>query len=142
MRKKDIFIAGITLLLLGMGYGWYWYHKPHTGVEGVKAMAHLDAVTLYGGFQKDETKADQQFVGQVLSVEGKVSQVSRTDSSMSLLLDCGNGSPGGINCSMARGESNKMPEPEKGAKITIKGRCTGFLMDVNMVDCVIEQIER
>jgi hypothetical protein len=144
MRKKHFFIAGIVLLslvILGGLYGWYLFQKPHVGVGGIKAVAHVEARGLFDGFQKDETASDKEFMGQVLEVRGKVSDVARTDSTLSVELE-GESGAGGINCSMAPGENGKMPVPEKGTVITIKGRCTGFLMDVNMVDCVIEQMEK
>lgn len=39
---------------------------------------------------------------------------------------------GGINCAM----HNMATPPDKGDRVTIKGRCTGYLMDVNLVDAV------
>jgi hypothetical protein len=145
MRKKNFFIAGIVVLSLGVisaGYGWYLFHKPHAGVSGVTAVARLAAADLYNGFQQNETTADKQYLGQVLEVEGKVSDVAKTDSTLSIELEGGPGAGGGINCGMAAADGGKMPLPAKGAVITVKGRCTGFLMDVNMVDCVIEQIKQ
>lgn len=154
MRKKSFFIAGMIVLslgLIGMGYGWYLFHKPHAGVTGVAAAARLSSVDLYNKFEQNETSADKLYVGQVLEVEGKVSDVEKTDSTLSLVLEGGAG--GGVNCSVAgapggktgtggNGSDSQPPVPAKGAVVTVKGRCTGFLMDVNMVDCVIEQIKQ
>jgi hypothetical protein len=145
MRKKYFFIAGIIVLFLlaiGAGYGWYLFHKPHAGVSGITAVAHIKSAGLYDRFQKNEGTADSQYLGQVLEVEGPVSDVEKTDSTLSIILECGAGAGGGINCSMAGGPAGKIPLPAKGAILTVKGRCTGFLMDVNMVDCVIQNIKQ
>ena len=145
MRKKYFFIAGIVVIFLGIiggGYGWYLFHKPHAGVSGVTAVARMGAADLYNGFQQNETGADKQYLGQVLEVEGRVSDVARTDSTCSVELEGGTGAAGGINCSIAADAESKMPLPPKGAVVTIKGRCTGFLMDVNLVDCVIQNIKQ
>ena len=45
---------------------------------------------------------------------------------------------GGINCQLFAGVKPD-PEPKSGDIVTVKGRCTGFLMDVNLVDCVVRK---
>ena len=140
MRKKYFLIAGIVILVLGgtaAVWGWYLYNKPHQGVTGVKAKASIDAKTLYDAFNRNEDSANRQFLGGVLEITGLVTGVSKTDSTYSIALS--GGDLGGINCGMAA--NGGMPVPDKNATVTIKGRCTGYLVDVNMVDCVIEKIE-
>lgn len=144
MRKKYILIAvAILLVLLGLagGYGWYLYNKPHTGVGGVNATAKLDADTLFGAFQTNETRANGLYLGKVLEVRGKLVSSSQTPGAISLQLDGGSPS-GGISCSLAPGQKPEMAKTDRPAYVTVKGRCTGYLMDVNLVDCIIEQIEQ
>ncbi|TDW96625.1 OB-fold protein [Dinghuibacter silviterrae] len=138
MRKKNIFIAGailLAILILCGGYGWYLYNKPHQGVDGVRTTAKLEADTLFNAFQADENRANGLYLGKVLEVRGKMA----AQTPGSLQLTCGN-AMGGINCSLAPGQT--LPKADTSAFITIKGRCTGYLMDVNLVDCIIEQIEQ
>ncbi|HTJ13218.1 MAG TPA: hypothetical protein VL547_14380 [Dinghuibacter sp.] len=139
MRKKYILIAGIVVLVLvaaGAGWGWYLYNKPHQGVNSETASARLEAKNLYAAFQTDENKANGQYLGKVVEVKGKIS----AKTSGSLQLSCGDAATGGINCSLAPGQT--LPGTDSSAIVTIKGRCTGYLMDVNLVDCIIEQIEQ
>src|ERR1700744_177565 len=135
MRKKYLLIAGIVVLVLlaiGAGYGWYLYNKPHQGVGSVTASAKLDASNLYGAFQTDETRANGQYLGKVVEVRGKINSASAA----SVQLSCGGSAAGGINCSLAPGQT--VPKTDTSAYVTVKGRCTGSLMDVNLVDCIIE----
>lgn len=139
MRKKYFLIAGVIVLILlglGAGWGWYLYNKPHAGVGGVAATAKLEAGKLFGAFQTDETRANGQYLGKVVEVRGRVASTTP----QSLQLDCGGGAAGGINCSLAPGQT--VPKTDTTAYVTVKGRCTGYLMDVNLVDCIIEQIEQ
>ena len=139
MRKKHFLIAGVIVLLLlavGGGWGWYLYNKPHQGVDRVTASAKLDAANLFNAFQTNETTANGQYLGKVVEVRGKISGTSAG----SLQLSCGSSAMGGINCSLAPGQT--LPKTDTTAVVTIKGRCTGYLMDVNLVDCIIEQIEQ
>jgi hypothetical protein len=137
MRKKYFLVAGavlLCLLLIGAGWGWHLYNKPHAGVDGVTAIAQMTADSLFNRFQTDEAGSNKAFLGQVLEVKGKIGDVQKTDSTLNVELE-GSSGLGGINCSMAMGQKNVL---QKGQAITLKGRCTGFLMDVNLVDCVTE----
>lgn len=144
MRKKHFLIAGavvLCLVIIGALWGLYLFNKPHEGVEGIRPLAKLEAAELFGAFQADEAGANKRYLGQVLEVRGRVTAVTNADSALDVQLEGGSG-VGGINCSMAPGEKGKSSFPAKGAMVTVKGRCTGYLMDVNLVDCIVEQIER
>jgi hypothetical protein len=61
------------------------------------------------------------------------SDVQLMDSTVNIFLAVGN-DMGGINCSF---KNNDVPSSVKGQEIKVKGRCTGFLIDVNLVDVVL-----
>jgi len=137
MQKKKFFFAGITLcLLIVITAGFYWYQKPRSSLSDLKPAYTLNAKDLYSVYQQDETTANQQFLGKVVQVKGTVDNVLQTDSTVSLLLSSGN-DMGGVNCSMAKNKQDQPTLPLKGAIIQVKGRCIGFLMDVNLADAVI-----
>lgn len=138
MQKKNIFFVGIVLCLVGAAsWGYYWYQKPRASLVNVKADYTIAANDLYDAFAQNEQQANQQYNGKVVAVTGVVKSVQTTDSTESIVLASGN-DMGGINCSLLKSAAEKVPLPVKGQTIHIKGRCTGFLMDVNLVDAVIE----
>lgn len=136
MQKKKVFFSVIVLCLLITVILFYWYQKPRGSLAGSKPDYTLSAEELYTSFQQDESKANQQYLEKVIMVTGMVDMVQVTDSTVNLLLS--EGEMGGINCSMINGKNKKQPIPAKGAIVQVKGRCVGFLMDVNLVDAVIE----
>ncbi len=136
MEKKKLFFSAIILSLVIAATTFYWYQKPRTSLTNVNADYALSANQLYTAFQTDEKKANQQYVEKVLKVTGTVDNVQETDSTVNLLLS-GDGM-GGINCSVRKDSHNKETTPAKGATVSVKGRCIGFLMDVNLVDAIIE----
>jgi hypothetical protein len=73
----------------------------------------------------------------VISVTGRLTEIQHSGSSVSWLLSTQPGG-GGINCQIFAGTKID-PEPHSGDLVTVKGRCTGFLMDVSLVDCVPEK---
>jgi hypothetical protein len=136
MRKKYFFGIGIALLCLAI-LGIYSIFKPHQNVEGESPVASFSARDLYSEFQHDEAAADKKWVGKVLEVKGVISSVSEAGKYESVNLAAA--SDGGINCSFLKKDMDSDTGFNKGDSITIKGKCTGFLMDVNMVDCVIKK---
>jgi tRNA_anti-like len=136
MRKKLILIA-VIFLVLAMGLAYYFYTKPHSSAANQKTDVHINASELYEQFQRDESAANSRFTDKIIEVKGKVAEIQHTGIRTSLQLDAGV-AMGGINCSLADSSPN-LQVPPKGTLVTIKGKCSGFLMDVNLVDCVIQQ---
>ena len=137
-KKRTIFWIGILLLLLATaGWAWHLYDKPHQSAAGESSSVTINADTLYQQYQSDEHGADQKYTGKVLSVTGRLTEIQHSGNSVLWILSTQPGG-GGIDCQIFPGTSVN-PEPKTGDKVTVKGRCTGFLMDVNLVDCVPEK---
>ena len=45
---------------------------------------------------------------------------------------------GGVSCKLSNEEKDKKITAKKSTTVTIKGRCSGYLMDVNLVDCILK----
>jgi hypothetical protein len=136
MRKKFFFGIGFLLLCLA-GWGIYSVLKPHSNVEGEQAVATLTAASLYSDFQHDENLANKKWVGKVIEVSGAISSVNEAGKYISVNL--AGSADGAVNCSILKKDLSPNEKFNKGDSITIKGKCTGFLMDVNLVDCVVKK---
>jgi hypothetical protein len=138
MRKKYVVLAVcFTLLSCGVAWAFYLYNKSHGNVGSLHPAFRVDATELYGEYRRDEAVANRKFVDKVIELRGIISNQELTDSTMSVLLDTGDPAAA-INCSFLLVGHKKISLPPKGASVTIKGRCAGFLNDVNVVDCVME----
>ncbi len=142
-KKRTILWAGILLLILAAaGRAFYLYNKPHQGTEGVRADWTLEADSLYSRYSTDEKTADAKYMGKVIEVIGKVAEIQRNGQSEIWILSPQAGG-GGINCQMAADEKGRGTNTAEGVKagdiVKVKGRCTGFLMDVNLSDCIGEK---
>ena len=135
-RRIYFFITAGILFVCVVAAGMYLYYKPRASLKNSTATATIDAVTLYEAYHKDETTADKKYLSKVIVVKGTVDEVQQTDSTLSITLKAGE--TGGINCRMVIDNDVKATIPSKGVVISIKGRCSGFLMDVLLVDCLIE----
>ncbi len=92
---------------------------------------------LYSEFQKAENLANQKWVGKVIEVTGRIASVADAGNYVSVNLRAT--AEGGINCSIMKKDLNPGDKLLIGDSIDIKGKCTGFLMDVNLVDCIVKK---
>ena len=137
-KKRTILWVGISLLLIfGIAWGYHLYVKPHQSAAGESADVTIEADSLYHQYQADEHASDQKFLGKVIEVSGKLAEIQHSGNSEVWILSPQPGG-GGINCQLFAG-TKVDPEPKAGDMVTIKGRCTGFLMDVNLADCVLRK---
>ena len=128
-----IFFVGAIVCLVVAGYGYYLYQKPRAGVEGSRAAYTIAAVQLYQEFATDEARAIETYVDEVLRVSGIVQHIDSSQGTINIIL-AANAGEGGVNCSL----STNALLPKIGEEVMVKGRCAGFLMDVNLVDAVLE----
>jgi len=138
MQKKYqiIIIAGVIIAACAC-WGLYLYNLPHRNVSGVHASVQMDAVGMCAEYKRDEVVADKRFVGKVVEVMGVVMESHLTGNRANIRLGT-SGSDMAVNCDFLVTDAGEFHIPPNGAKMTVKGRCTGFLQDVNLVDCVIE----
>jgi hypothetical protein len=136
MQKKYLF--GIVILVLfAVVLGICRIYKPHQNVSGEDAVASLSAPVLYLDFQHDENAANKKWVGKVIEVSGIVLSVDESTAYVSISLKAT--ADGGVNCSISKKDLSQDKTFKKGDSLTIKGKCTGFLIDVNLVDCVLRK---
>ncbi|OMP79707.1 hypothetical protein [[Flexibacter] sp. ATCC 35208] len=133
-RKKTILFVAVFLCLMAGGSGYYLYNKPRTTAAEAHTDDSVTARELYGTYAKDEKTAGKLYENKVLEVTGIVMNVEQNGKEVSVLLSAGETNPGGVNCSLA---DNSDQLPKNGETIRVKGRCTGFLMDVSLVDATI-----
>lgn len=134
MQKRVLFFVLAILCLLIAGWAYYLYQKPRAGVTGTKADFAISAPALYKEFTMNEEAATKKYVDKVLQVTGKVQQIDSMQGNVNVILYA-DVADGGVNCTFAGNENI----PKAGEEVVIKGRCTGFLMDVSLVDAELEK---
>jgi hypothetical protein len=134
MKKKLLPFTGIVLLCC-IGFGLYLFNEPHSGIQHIKPAVTIAATELYEEYNSNEKNADSKYIDKVIEVSGIVSDDQKTDSTINISLK--GGTMGGINCSLSLSDNKNISMPAVGTNLTLKGKCTGFLMDVELVDCVI-----
>lgn len=138
MNRKLVIalLAGLVLAITLFFLVWtYVFRKAETNVASHKPDYVIDAQELVRSFESDEELANTNFLGKVILVTGLVNSVTLDSLGGSIyLLNADEVS--GVLCSFTKEDLN-LDKVYEGKLISIKGICTGYLMDVNLNKCSI-----
>jgi hypothetical protein len=131
------FVLAILLVLLlagAIGYGYRLYRQPRQTAAEKSPEISIAADALYQAFSINEQQADQLYLNKVVAVSGVVEELDTTGGRFVVFLKTGGA--GMINCSMLEApDFSWLHHP-----VTVKGRCTGYLLDVLLLDGTIQSI--
>lgn len=136
-RKHLIVITAVVVLLVGAIYGYLEFNRGVAGTASLPVQEKVTAGELLADFQTDEAAANQRYVGmteQVVQVSGTIRSMEPLGTGVTnVVLETGD-DLAGIVCEF---QDEEVPTDwRSGADVTIKGICTGLLMDVVLVRCV------
>ncbi len=141
MRSKYSLILKYVKILsvvavLGIITGFYFYNKPVSSTKSKHADLIIRSEDLFNEFSNDENTANKKYLDKIISISGEVTTIANEDG-LSIVTLKTNSDMFGVICKI---ESNddKVKTLKAGDNIKVKGSCTGMLMDVVMVRCVIE----
>lgn len=134
MRKKIILFLALVVVCLAVA--WYWYNKPREGIAGKDTQLSVSAAILYEDYNTDETAANEKFLNKVIEVKGKVDDIILNGNDAVLMLG-GQPGEGGVSCFFSPASALEPDHVKRGMEIVVKGKCTGFNMDVNLTDCIV-----
>lgn len=131
--KRFIFLIAFVLVL-AVTFGIYQFSKKPQDVRTVEPEYQLKAEELVNQFSANEELANQKFLDKIILVTGKVTEITMDEKSTTVFLDSGD-PISGVTCSFYAEEASKLQEAKVGQIITVKGKCTGKLMDVVLNNC-------
>ncbi len=140
MKKWEI-IAPLIIVLVGTGVGYAWneYHRKPADTKHLPAKEKMEAMALVKEFTADETAANRLYNDKVVSVNGTVLKIENNGDARHVVLGDGT-SPGGVICEFEAQHKKEADKIRPGQQISVKGICTGMLLDVVLVRCVLEKI--
>jgi len=137
--KTSIKIALFVVFFIGLAgilAGLYMYNMKQKDMAKTKPDFVISATNLQKEFEDDETGASAKFVNKVVEVTGIISSVKPTENNgISVTLLTGSDFSSVI-CTFTVVKDAEMLK--QGKEITIRGECSGFLLDVLLNNCVIK----
>jgi hypothetical protein len=134
---RNILIFIIILGVIGGLIGLYLYNKKSPDLSKVKADYTLQVSEIVNEFNQDENAASAKYIDKVVEVTGPASTIEVAgDSTMNVTIS-DKDQMSGVICTFHDIANPASIENKKGEIITVRGVCSGMLMDVLLNDCVI-----
>lgn len=127
-------LLAIAIVVLGIG-GFVYYrtmNMAHRDVREEKGIG-ITAQAIADAYAADEKKADSLYLDKAIEVSGVVSSVSKNQQGKTVVALQTNDPMAGVRCTL-----KEDAEVKEGSTVKIKGKCSGYLMDVTIIDCYIE----
>jgi hypothetical protein len=137
-KKYRFFLAAIFLIaVIGGLYGYHEYNRSLPDTHQLEPDFRLESSAFIKEFETDESKASAKYADKTISVHGVAHTIQTTDTTATVFLN--DGYPGTSVVCQFGGENNKeIKGLKKGDQVSVKGICSGYLMDVVMVRCVLD----
>lgn len=133
--KKYIWLL-LAAALLGGAYAYYQYNRPVASLEDKNADVVLSAPDLLKAFETNEAEANKNYLDKVIEVQGEVVKIEDDGTKKSVYLKSGN-EMSFVICEMEAGAG--IEGLSEGSTVTMKGKCTGYLMDVVLVQSIVKK---
>ncbi len=138
--KKPVWIALFAvffIVLTVIGVGLYYYNLKPKDLEKVRPDFVMTSVELQKLFEEDESGASARFINKIIEVSGEIISVKPVEnSSFNVALKTGN-ELSSVICTFPEG--SPAINLKQGSRITIRGECSGYLMDVLLNNCTVHK---
>ena len=132
MKSKNKIFSVITIsIIIGVGYGYYLFNKPVESIKTKKPHYTLKPIDLLSEFEQDDVAANKMYLDKIIQISGEITKI---EEKKNIHIDTGNPLSAII---FELDDKENYPTLKIGDKITIKGLCTGYLMDVVLVGSVV-----
>jgi hypothetical protein len=136
MKTKKIGIAVLILLLIAAFVAYNTYNKPHVNVGETSSDITITAAEILNDFTSDETSANAIYLEKIIEVTGVISDI-KVERKKGIITLKTNDDFGSVLGHLSDEATNNISTLKIGQTITLKGICTGYLMDVILVKCEI-----
>ena len=141
LKKKYVRIflmISIVIFISGISIGLYQYNKKAKDLGKFKPDYVLEYHDLVTAFTLDENAATEKYVNRIVEVSGQIydSEYSSSDSTLSITLKRIDDTMGVI-CTFNGVTEISGKSFKNGDNITVRGECSGMLMDVLLNNCIL-----
>lgn len=110
-------------------YGYKEYNRKPASMATVKADFTFTAASLLAAFERDEAKANQQYLGKVIEVTGPVKSLNTDDKGFYTLALGDEGTLSSVRCSVDSNYAEQAAKVVVGTTVVVRGVCSGFMAD-------------
>lgn len=110
------------------------YNKSHVNIANSVEDISVSVKKIVEDFSSDETLANTIYLDKIVSVKGELSEIKNANEKTILILTSKDIFET-VQAELSSNAAQKIKNYTIGKPITVKGMCTGYLMDVILVKC-------
>lgn len=120
-------------------YGYKEFTRKPADISKSDAVESLTATDLYALYSNYEDSANKKYTGKIIEVTGKVIEIENQQDTLLTFFLGDTLQPGRVSCLIDERHIATAKNNVLGSTISIKGICTGYLMDVELNRCAISE---
>ena len=136
--KRFIILTTLMLWVVLGSFALYYVNRPVANVSAARPAYSLASDAFYNQFEENEDAANQKYLGKVVELSGTVKEIA-TDENGQLSVILKGDDFFGVSCKLNSETGDTLKNIRAGDAVTIKGICSGKLMDVVLVNCSLEK---
>jgi len=132
--KVALFVV-VFIALSGILAALYMFNMKHADMSKAKPDFVISATLLQKEFEADETAASAKYVNKIIEVTGILASVKQSESNILSISLATESELSSVICTLT-----DLSDPsafKAGEEITLRGECSGFLMDVLLNNCKV-----
>ena len=140
MANRKVLRIIVWLFVIGLIFAfsaiYYVFNMPRRNIAKENAAFTMTAKQLISDFKKDENGANAKYLDKVIAVSGEIKGIRTLDNhSMVFSLE---DAMEGVSCTIDSADvvrnTAKLRQLKGGETATFKGRCSGMLMDIQIIN--------
>lgn len=135
-RNFKILLIGLILIIISLFFIINLYNKPFIDIKKSNPELEITAQEILNDYRADENSANEKYVDNLIQIKGEIADISFAKGISIITLKDTSGLSS-IICQMLPEDNLNVLKLKKGNQVLIKGICTGYLIDVMMVRCVL-----
>jgi RPA family protein len=120
---KKILVSAVILIVAGTGAAWYVFTDTFADTSKEKAAYTFNALEFIAAFKQSDTAANRKYAEQIITVNGRVSEIERADTTVNIKMADSTGSY--IIFAFQQQDAANVRKVKQGDSLSIKGSCSG-----------------
>jgi hypothetical protein len=136
--KTPVKIALFVVFFIALGgilVALIMFNKQHKDLQKVRPDFVITATDLQKAFGENEADASSKYINKVIEVTGIIESVKTGEENVLNIVIKTGSDFSSVICTVPSGTYPASVVP--GSEVTIRGECSGFLLDVLLNNCVI-----
>ena len=131
LKKKRKFIWPLFVIVTAIGVwkGIELYNKKNPDYGNVKADIKIQAVDLVKEYERNDSAANQKYLGKIVEVDGSIKEIKTDDKGYYTVILGDTSSLSSVRCSIDTVHQKDAAKLARGSSTTVRGACTGFNKD-------------